>query len=155
MIQITPLDDNTKFIPTLARWHQHEWAYLNPDTKSMESRVAEFQTHLGDAPIPSTVVAIENDELMGSASLVEYDLDSRKALSPWLASVFVGPEFRRRGVGGRLIQQIAETAFAGGVETLYLYTTDREAYYHHFGWSVVERTTHNGVAIVIMSLSQA
>ncbi|QDU93815.1 GNAT family N-acetyltransferase [Lignipirellula cremea] len=153
MIRLCSLPECRPFIPTLAQWHQQEWAYLNPGVKSVESRIAEFESHLGDDVVPSTVVAMEDGELLGSASLVEHDLSSRTDLSPWLASVFVAPDHRRRGIGGQLIRHLSDMAFAGGVETLHLYTTDRAAYYAHFGWSVAERTSHNGVAIVIMSLS--
>jgi len=153
MIEFAPLTKHREFIPTLAEWHQREWGYLNP-MKTVASRVEEFEAHLSEDLIPSTIVAMEDDELLGSASLVESDLDSRPEIGPWLASVYVCPQHRRRGIGGQLVRSIDELAHdSEEFDALHLYTTDREDFYLHLGWSVAERTTHNGVAIIIMSLS--
>jgi predicted N-acetyltransferase YhbS len=60
-------------------------------------------------------------------------------LTPWLAAVYVMPEYRRRGVGAALIQAVVEKA-ALGVETLYLSTVGREEYYASLGWDVIHRS---------------
>ena len=37
-------------------------------------------------------------------------MDTRKELSPWLASVFVAPEFRKWGIGSKLVLHVMEQA---------------------------------------------
>ena len=73
-------------------------------------------------------------------------------LSPWLASVYVTPEHRSRGIGTALVQRVIEEAVGLSVETLYLFTPDREGFYASLGWSVVERTEYRGQKVVIMAL---
>ena len=90
--------------------------------------------------------------LLGSASLVAHDMDTRMDLSPWLARVYVTPEHRSRGVGTALVQRVLEETIELGVETLYLFTPDREEFYASLGWSVVERTEYRGQKVVIMAM---
>ena len=51
-----------------------------------------------------------DQELFGSAAIIEHDMDTRMELSPWLASVFVAPEFRKRGIGSKLVTHVMEQA---------------------------------------------
>ena len=43
-------------------------------------------------------------------SLKENDLWSRKDLNPWMASLYVVPEYRGKGIGSSLVTHAAETA---------------------------------------------
>ncbi|MBV8805563.1 MAG: GNAT family N-acetyltransferase, partial [Sinobacteraceae bacterium] len=61
-------------------------------------------------------------------------------LSPWLAALYVIPDCRCRGVGGALVNATVSKARALGVRVLYLYTADREDFYAHLGWKVVDRS---------------
>src|SRR5204863_6489616 len=92
-MQIDYLADRPEFIPTLARWHFQEWAYLRSGD-SVEARITRLQGYCARGEIPFTVVAVSDGELLGSASLVNHDMDDRPELSPWLAGVFVRPACR-------------------------------------------------------------
>ena len=71
--------------------------------------------------------------MVGSASLIAQDMDTRPELSPWLASVYVAAEHRRQGIGSALVRRVAQEAAALGVETLYLFTPDQEHFYARLG----------------------
>jgi len=88
--------------------------------------------------------------LLGSASLVDCDLHSRRDLKRWLSSVNVAPPRRGRGAGAQLVQHVMQAA-TRQFSRLYLYTLDHENWYGGMGWEVMERTTHNDHAVVIMS----
>jgi N-acetylglutamate synthase-like GNAT family acetyltransferase len=88
---------------------------------------------------------------MGSASLVRHDMDTRPELTPWLAGVFVAPEYRRRGVGAELVRRVMTEAGVQKVQTLYLYTVHSEAFYANLGWSLQERTAYRSQNVVIMT----
>jgi N-acetylglutamate synthase-like GNAT family acetyltransferase len=60
-------------------------------------------------------------------------------LSPWLAAVYVVPEYRHPGIGAALVNAIVAKATALGVGALYLSTVGREAFYARLGWQVVDR----------------
>ena len=77
---------------------------------------------------------------MGMASLIANDMDERPALSPWIAAVWVEPDFRQQGVGSALVRAAADAAFALGFDPIYLYALPtRTAFYQRIGWSTVER----------------
>lgn len=102
-----------------------------------------------DDLIPSTFIAKENN-LMGSASIIEQDMDTRPELTPWLASVFVAPEYRNNGVGSSLVKHIMQTAKQAGIEKLYLFTPDRETFYEKLGWQVLSREIYRGHSVTVM-----
>ena len=143
------LEHHAQHIPALARWHHEQWSYLNP-RRTLAERAERLQSHLGGRQMPTTVVAVEGETLLGSASLVENDLSTRMDLSPWLAGVYVPVEHRRRGVGSALVRRIVREAEALGYETLYLFTMDQERLYAGLGWTAFERAVYNDVGIVLM-----
>jgi GNAT superfamily N-acetyltransferase len=53
---------------------------------------------------------------MGSAAIIDSDMDTRPELTPWLASVFVAKEFRNQGVGSRLVEHVMEEVRKAGVK---------------------------------------
>lgn len=153
-MKIEYLADCPDAIPTLSRWHHREWLVYNPG-ESMGERVEKMTAQAGKGTVPTTFVAIEDGTVLGSASLVAHDMDTRMDLSPWLASVLVAPEHRRRGVGTALIHRVVDEARTLGFRTLYLFTPDKEALYTKLGWQFLERTEYLAQTVVIMSLAIA
>ena len=61
--------------------------------------------------IPLTIIAkSENVDLLGFASIVEYDMETNKDLTPWISGVFVLPEFRCKGIGGQIVKRLEQIA---------------------------------------------
>jgi N-acetylglutamate synthase-like GNAT family acetyltransferase len=133
----------------LAEWHHGQWAYLNPKS-TLDDRLEETKRHLCDEPIPSTFVAIESGEVLGSAAIVEHDMDTRMAYSPWLASVFVAPEHRGIGIGSKLVSYIMSFAKKNEADTLYLFTPDKEQFYRRLGWCTIHIEPFNEVQVFVM-----
>ena len=153
-MRIEFLADYPHFAEPLARYHHEEWKALLP-LWSYEAALAELQDHTQPRTIPTTMVALEGDQLLGSASLVhedptEEDLPGLASLSPWLASVFVLPGQRGRGVGSALVEAVVAQAQALNVPRLYLFTAGQEAFYARLGWSVSARVDHHGQPGVVM-----
>ena len=149
-MQIEYLADHTEAIPTLASWHHDEWRSWTP-WLSLEDRIARIEQRVGRRQIPTTFVALLNGQIVGFASLVAHDMDTRPDLSPWLASVLVARPHRRRGIGSALTERVVEEARLLGVETIYLYTYDHHEFYSRRGWWVFERTQYRGEPVVIMA----
>jgi N-acetylglutamate synthase-like GNAT family acetyltransferase len=150
-MEIVRLRDRTEHIPTLAAWHHAEWAYLH-DVDSVERRIAEFHEELKANGIPRTFVVVSENGPIGSASILPYDMDTRMDLTPWLASVYVVPEQRKRGIGSALVRHVVQEATALGYHTLYLYTPDRPKFYASLGWSPVEKVDYHGHPVDIMKI---
>jgi GNAT superfamily N-acetyltransferase len=144
------LADHLEFVHTLAQWHHKEWAYLRPGD-SLEAREARLRAACGHEEIPTIFVALSHNTLLGSAMLIEHDMETRMELSPWLAGVFVAPEHRRHGIGSALVRRVVECATTLGVRRLYLYTPSAERLYSQLGWSPLERTSYQGADVMVMS----
>ena len=111
-----------------------------------------MQSFSNDALIPSTFIAVEKD-LLGSAAIVAHDMDTKQELSPWLASVFVSPENRSRGIGSELVLQVMNQARNAGIKTLYLFTPDKERFYIRLGWQTISNEIYRGHVVTVMQIN--
>ncbi|MEJ5041576.1 GNAT family N-acetyltransferase [Pseudomonas sp. B21-036] len=122
---------------TLARWLHEQFAYEYADVPLAQWQ-QEFAHGQTDGSLYS-LLALDDDNLLGSASLARDDLPLRPDLSPWLACVFVSPQARGQGLAETLIEGICTKARALGHTHLYLHTHDRAEYYHKRGWQYLEQ----------------
>lgn len=146
--RIEYLADHAHHLPTLAQWHQAQFAYLNPAV-TIEQRLQRLAATAQKGQLPMTCVALCEDQLMGSASLLPQTI-THAHLSPWLSSVYVSPAHRNRGVGSALAQHMVEQAKSMDIHTVYLFTPNSEALYARLGWNVVEHAELQGRRITIM-----
>jgi GNAT superfamily N-acetyltransferase len=151
-MRIEYLSDHREALPQLAEWQHAEWGHFRPGD-TLEKRTARLWGYASSDRIPLTVVALEGNEVLGSASLIEHDMETRMELTPWLAGVFVGPEFRRRGIGAQLVRRIIAEAERLKVPLLYLYTVHSEKFYAALGWKFQERTSYREQGVVIMTFT--
>lgn len=155
------LKEAPEYLAQLAQWHHAEWTHLNPGL-TLQERMEEMQDHLNADSVPTTFVAHKVSDatdqspiLLGSASVIANDMDTKPELRPWLASVYVDVEQRKQGVGGALVKQVMAFAKANGVKDLYLFTPDQKHFYQNLGWQVIEETDYRGEAVTVMSASLA
>lgn len=148
---IINLREAPQHIPTIARWHFDEWGYLNPN-KTLEYRIERMQRYLSDAPIPSMLIAVENDQVLGTAALVEADMDSHPELTPWLASVYIREDQRGRGLGKKLVKALMDFAGQQGLPRLYLFTPDQAPFYTNLGWQLLAEETYRDTSVTLMTL---
>jgi GNAT superfamily N-acetyltransferase len=78
------------------------------------------------------------------------DLEERADLTPWLAGVYVKPEWRGQGLAASLIATVEEECRRRSVGTLWLYTRSAENLYARAGWRKVETVTQNGKLYALM-----
>jgi len=149
-MHIAYLADHEALVSELAQLHFEEWSYLRPG-ETLQGRTARLRSCCGKRSIPTVVIGMLGPDLCGSAMLVTHDLESHPELTPWLAGVYVKPQYRSRGFGAALIERIVEEAQNLRVPRLYLYTPSTESLYEHLGWSVVKRCKHQGIDAAIMS----
>ena len=150
LVNIDFLGQHLNVLPELAKLHFDEWRHLSPD-KTLEDRFLKLRETAQSSDVPFIVVAIDNEQLIGSAALVNEDMRTRKDLSPWLASVFVKPGFRRNGIATSLVRHIEDKAKERGIKKLYLFTEHARTLYSKLGWYDVEECEYHGVSVAIMS----
>ena len=96
-MKIVYLASYPQHVPTVAQWIMDEWGRESPGA-TLEGLEEKFRAHLNRKAIPLTLLAMEENHPLGTASLVFYDMKDRQDLSPWLAAVYVLPEYRGKGI---------------------------------------------------------
>jgi GNAT superfamily N-acetyltransferase len=152
-VRIDYLAEHPQHVPQLARWHHAEWGPVLTGWR-LEVAQAELALHTRTRAIPTTVVALDGDALLGSCSLLENDDERIRAWSPWLASLYVRPQARGAGIGRALVLRIEAEAAALGVTELHLYTSEAMGvidFYRHLGWTTRDRVALDGIEAVVMA----
>jgi GNAT superfamily N-acetyltransferase len=143
------LHDVPEHVETVATWI-FETFPLEFETMSFEAWL-EIVKH----PERSTFVFVQNGQALGTATLDFEDLPPRDNLTPWLASVYVSPEFRARGLGTLLIEAVEKEAREKGFQQIYLHTSDRADFYAKRGWAILDRVDYWGQTNTVMVKSLA
>ena len=151
-MNIIDLCAQPQHLETIAAWHHSEWSHLYPGMQ-LDSRIARMAGFLEAGLVPTTFVAVDGDVVLGSAAIIESDMDTRPTLSPWLASVYVDESRRGQGVGSRLVKHVMAAAQREGIEKLYLFTEDRVAFYERLGWQVLAREDYHGESVTVMEVN--
>ncbi len=149
---INYLADYPQYLSTVAGWVFDEWGWELPGS-TLESIRAEFSLYLNHDRIPLTMLALVETQPVGTASIFLHDMDTRMDLTPWLAAVYVLPEFRGQGIGSQLVRAIEGAALRLQLGRLYLFTPDRAPFYARLGWSVLESVEYLQHVNVILSKS--
>ena len=153
-MRIEPIAAHRAHVATLATWHHAHWGHLYSHwTRAV--CLAELEEHAGRADgLPTTLLALEGDELLGSVSLVFEDApELQEHGSPWLASLYVKPDARGRGLGAQLARAAVARAAAEGVPELFLFTPEHKDFYARLGWRPLARTALKGTAVDLMCIA--
>lgn len=148
-MDIRYLADCQRAIHQVAHWLFDEWG-RSVSCSSVERGVALLQERLHRDQLPLTLVAMEGETVIGTVSLIHCDMETRPDLSPWLASLYVAPDRRRRGVGSALLEAALQEAKRLGIDSLFLFTDRCEALYVKHGWQKIESCIYRNREVVIM-----
>jgi len=88
--------------------------------------------------IPLSLLAFADGTPAGTVNLVHSDSETRPHLHPWLAALYVVPEFRHRGIGSALCRALLSDAGRLGVGELFL-GTDIPDFYAALGAELHEQ----------------
>lgn len=149
-MRIEYLADNKELVPILAQYNYEQWG--KTAWKNVDEVINAYSETANKDKIPLTVVALDDDNrLLGFASLIKNDMETRQDLSPWLAALYVLKEHRKKGVGSALIKRIIVEATSLKIPRVYLFTDDHRAnYYSKQGWKLIEKVDYKGFDSVIM-----
>ncbi len=148
-MKITYLANHPQHVSTVASWIMDEWGHESAGI-TQEKMEARFRENLNWASVPLSLLAMDKETPVGTASLVVHDMKDHLELSPWLAAVYVLPEHRGKGIGAKLVKSIELLSAQLDVEKLYLFTPDRENFYVRMNWTILERTQYREKDVVIM-----
>jgi GNAT superfamily N-acetyltransferase len=150
-LRIRRLEPDTPDAEIAARWRYD--AFFADGGESYEESRDALLAFLRQQGYEIALLAEWDSKPAGMCLFVrdEADPNPRPDLTPWLAALYVTPEFRNRGIARALIAAIEDHARAVGTQTLYLYTSEAEPFYLRVGWSVCDRFVQNGEACALMA----
>ena len=132
-ITIEPVANHPGIHETVAQWLWSEWG--NPHNQGLfRSLVAHCR---GDG-IPALFAAFSGGRPVGVVGLFRADLVSRQDLTPWMGTLYVIPEYRRKGIALALEEYALDRAKELGFPEVFLYTR-LTGYYERRGWVFLDR----------------
>jgi predicted N-acetyltransferase YhbS len=146
---IVPLLERPDLAEQVAVWGFAEWGHLNPG-ETLAQRVIRIRGKMNTDRVPVAFVALGADGgIVGTASLIFDDLEGDPR-NPWLASVYVPPEHRKKGIASALVRAVEDAARRFGYARLYLFTSTAPNLYAGLGWRPLERQDYRGEHIQVM-----
>lgn len=107
---------------------------------------AGFRRHLAAGNLPFTLAAEVAGVFAGTVSLIACDepdyvaASGRADLAPWLAALWVAPQYRRAGLGAALVAEVERRAAVLNIARLYLSALPPvQGFYEKRGWQALDR----------------
>jgi len=151
-MRIVPLVERPDLVEQVSAWGFAEWGHLNPG-QTLEERTVRIRGKMNVDRVPIAFVALdEEDRIAGTASLIFDDLEGDPR-NPWLASVFVPSEHRKKGIASALVRTVEDAARRLGYSRLYLFTSSAPTLYAGLGWRALEQRDYRGEHIQVMDKS--
>jgi GNAT superfamily N-acetyltransferase len=103
--------------------------------------VAHHLTEMVDErPLPTALVAHDDNGYAGSVFLIDSDLEERPQLTPWIAALWVEEEKRSLGVAKALVREATSAAARLGHDEVFVCChRDLEPFYAMQDWRILER----------------
>jgi GNAT superfamily N-acetyltransferase len=148
-LQIRRLEVDEPAFEIVARWRYD--AFFAEDGIAFEESRDAMRRWMGELGYETALLAELNGRPAGSCLLVREEIDPKHDLTPWLAALYVAPEFRGRSIATALVRAIEQHARDVGCTQLHLYTITAEPLYAKLGWSARERFDWHGEKFVLMT----
>ncbi|MDX1617202.1 MAG: GNAT family N-acetyltransferase [Balneolaceae bacterium] len=147
--QVDPGDGT--LIRLIARWYLREWdAPVGKTVRRLSGQPDEDSLFHLVLRLDGEVVATGG--LFNEVNI--YNVHPRfRRYRPWVGLLYTREEFRGRGFGGMLLNEIEHRAQELGLSRLYLYTFTAESLYKRCGWTVMDRVPYKGHETAVMKKS--
>ncbi len=123
-LKIELLADHPEAFPMLKDLFELEWepyyGVEGPGNAETDIRNSANSTEL-----PIAVVALVDGIICGTAALKMESVTTYPDYYPWLAGLLVAPEYRRQGIGEKLIARIEDLAKQLGYKEIYVGTGEK------------------------------
>ena len=125
--KIITLREQPEIKDAAAQWFSSKWgvpkeAYL----ECMEDYLSE-KTEYG------WYLCLDGDKIIGGMGVIENDFHERKDLAPNVCAVYTEPDYRGKGIAGRLLDFTVDEMKSKHITPIYL-ITDHVGFYERYGW---------------------
>jgi GNAT superfamily N-acetyltransferase len=131
-LALVTIADRPDLATIIGAWTWNAWGRAQGET--LEERIARVAARTARIGLEQCVVALIDGEPAATASLVAEDTETRRDLSPWLASVYVEPRFRGVGLAPVLVPAVEMAAWRAGFPRVWLFTDGQVGLYASLGW---------------------
>ena len=110
-----------------AEWFHDKWGV------PAEAYLECMDAYLGRETEYGWYLCLDGERIAAGMGVIENDFHDRKDLSPNVCAVYTEPDYRRRGIAGRLLDMTVADLRAKGISPVYL-VTDHIGFYERYGW---------------------
>jgi len=147
-LHIRRLEADEPAFEIIARWRYD--AFFAQDGITFDESRDALRAWMDGLGYETALLAEVDGQPAGSCLFVREEIDPKHDLTPWLAALYVAPEFRNMGIASALVHAIEQHARNVGCRELYLYTITAEPLYIKLGWTARDRFDSNGEKFVLM-----
>lgn len=134
---ISNLRERPEFFPTVAdRVWDFTWKSKGVSLERVSAGLRELISH---ETFPFVIVAHDGERYLGSALGIASDMDERPEYTPWVAAVWVEPEYRGQNVGRSLVSCAAGSLLQAFQRAYLCARAARHDFYERQGWVSIER----------------
>jgi GNAT superfamily N-acetyltransferase len=146
--RLVTVRERPDLVPEVSRWLWEEWR--REDGYSLEETIVKVAKRTSPSGPEQCFVLLVNGAPVATASLTQRDLPARLDLKPWLAEVFVKPNFRRRGFASQLVECVEAACLSAEIPTIWLFTASAADLYSRLGWHAVGIEAYHGTEVIVM-----
>jgi len=130
------LKNHPQHVELCARWSFETWGHYTPE-RPLEDFIASRKQYLNDDKLPLTYLALVDQKPVGMCSLA-VNRGLFPELTPWLATLYVEPEYSKQGIGTMLEKATCDKARSMGYKMIYLFTSEANLvpWYEKLNWKV-------------------
>ncbi len=133
----------------VARWRYD--AFFAEDGITLQESRDALRAWMDGLGYETALLAEIDGRPAGSCLFVREEIDPKHDLTPWLAALYVAPEYRKQGIATALVRAVERHARDVGCARLYLYTITAEGLYAKLGWTALEHFDWHGDKFVLMA----
>jgi GNAT superfamily N-acetyltransferase len=139
---IAVLAEYPHFVKTIAKIYMDEWSW-HYESECGITTLEEMTSDILDHHLHNIMVLLDDDaEFIGTFAILECDLVSHSDLSPWLASLYVIPSHRNRGIGKMLVDFACNELMNGKKIYLWCYQEREKLLYTRYGFKLHNSFVH-------------
>ncbi len=134
-IKVDFLRNHPDCIEACTNWEYTTWGKDYGWTR--ERVMAGYKSMTRKENTEQAFVALSKNKPVGTVLLIENDHENYKQYRPWLAALYVDPDYRRKGIARKLVTTVKDFAHSRGEDQLFLYTASPNIY-SEMGWQIIE-----------------
>lgn len=144
MMQLIKFKDISKEdLEKIINMHYNHWKQFNSTLDLQEVKENFTNSFTRETGLPIGYAYYDKDKLVGFCTLKKENLKKYPEIYPWISSVMIFKEERKKGYGTKMLKEIAEKARELGYKRVYLWTDQAPEFYKKIGYTYLQQVEKN------------